>query len=115
MIDKFLNYLKAKNYAPNTIRIYKSALAPLRGRDINLVTAVDIIMILGRYDDPATAASKLSAFNTFFDWAVEQNLIQRNPAEGVGPIPTKERLPAPIPENDLKKITDFIAATHAVA
>ena len=109
MIDRFLSHMKAQNYAPNTIRAYKSALSPLANRDLTLITAADIMIILGCYADPSTAASKLSTLNTFFGWAIEQNLIQHNPAEGVGPIPTKERLPTPIPGNDLKKITDFIA------
>ena len=108
-INEFLAHLKNEGYSSNTIRTYKSALALLADRDISVVTTTDIMRILARYEDPATAASRLSALNTFFAWAVGQNLIQRNPAEGIESGPTKERLPTPIPGNDLKKITDFIA------
>ena len=108
VINGFLNHLKSRGYAANTIRTYKSALAPFTDRDLNLITAADMMIILSRYNDPAAATSRLSAFNTFFKWAVEQGLAKNNPAERVGTIHVEKYLPAPIPENDLKEIFEFI-------
>ena len=107
-INEFLTHLKNEGYSSNTIRTYKSALALLADRDISVVTTTDIMRILARYEDPATAAARLSALNTFFEWAEEKRLVRYNPAEHVGSIHNKERLPAPILGDDLKKIFDFI-------
>lgn len=108
-INEFLAHLEIEGYSKNTIRAYRSALSLLADQDINSLTTTDIIRILARYEDPATAAARLSALNTFFEWAVGQNLIQRNPAEGIESGPTKERLPTPIPGNDLEKIFECVA------
>ncbi len=55
VINGFLNHLKSRGYAANTIRTYKSALAPFTDRDLNLITAADMMIILSRYNDPAAA------------------------------------------------------------
>lgn len=107
-INDFLNHLKSLNYALNTIRTYKSALSPLQKHYLQKITTADLEVILKRSRNTATAASRLSTLKTFFIWAIEHDLILNNPTNGLKPAKQIDRLPTPIPENDLKMIFDFI-------
>lgn len=111
IIENYLKDLQTNGYSPNTIRAYKYALLPLKKYNLNTITALDLMIIMGRNKDSNTAASRLAAIKTFFKWLSQNNIIAHDPTISLGAVRTRKHEHIEIPQNDLEIIFSEIEKT----
>ncbi len=104
LIDEFLTDLSRRGYSYNTIRTYRYSLEILKPYSINDITAADIMSNLSQDWEASTVSVRQAAIKAFFKWLMDNDIIDYNPASGLGGIRQKEALPRPIPKIDLDKI-----------
>ena len=108
LINGFLNDLQEKGYSSNTIRAYKSALAPLGQYNITELTARDLMIIMGRDWGNATAASRQSTFRRFYKWLQKKGIVDYDPTEILGPVQMTPAKRQCISEEDMRAILSEI-------
>jgi len=102
----FSRSLRARNRSPRTIGSYVESATQLADfrpdQDVALLTRRDIEEYLGDVLDKrsaSTAATRYRALQQLYRWAVEEELIERSPMEGMRP-PTIPEKPVPVLADD---------------
>ncbi len=91
-ISSFLEILRAERGAsPHTLKAYRSDLEALQShlneKDLDLLNAelthlrTHLARLAGQRPAPATTRRRLSAYRSFYKWALREGLIERSPAE----------------------------------
>ena len=125
-IASFARHLRAANLSPKTIGTYlestgqfaqfvaatgrPATLDALRREDLEAF----IEDLLGRYS-PATARNRYAGLQTFFRWAIEEELIDASPMARMRPPKVPEQAPAILREPELKALLRIVDADRTFA
>lgn len=108
MIEAYLSELTHLGQAKTTLRLRRRQLtlwaAHCRGR-VAEATKQDVVEFLGRYRNPATRASNLSALSGLYKWAVEEGLVMADPTARVR-VKRPRGIPQPIPDALIARAMD---------
>ena len=125
-IASFARHLRAANLSPKTIGTYlestgqfaqfvaatgrPATLDALRREDLEAF----IEDLLGRHS-PATARNRYAGLQTFFRWAIEEELIDASPMARMRPPKVPEQAPAILREPELKALLRIVDADRTFA
>lgn len=113
LIPEFAADLKRENKSPATIRAYLNDLNHLAGHHAGEIEGVTV-QILRDYLDQmegvseATKARRRASARSFFEWAVGEGYLDRNPADRLKRIKLPEYLPRPMAVGDLDRVLAVI-------
>jgi site-specific recombinase XerD len=111
-VEDFLEMLESTNRSAHTITAYRGDLAALVKLHPQIlladVTAEILAALFTGYNDlaPATRSRKQAAFSSFFDWAIRQDYIDRNPMAKFDRV----KLPPPAPRGVNRKDVQTVLA-----
>lgn len=120
-IDQFLGRKKRQNRSKSTIRTYRQILlsfASFHGekKQLNSVTRASIERWLDSLSASVTTQAKnVSHMSTFFNWAIESGLDDRNPAARIDLGRVPRRFPKNLTDDQVEAICDAIRKTDAKA
>ena len=106
LLNAYKEYLKRNDASPHTIRAYISDIEKFRTwysettGDIPYVSAIGPLDIaefkrylLTRGQKPMTINRALASISTFYAWAIDEGLVNQNPASGVKPVKQEKLAP----------------------
>lgn len=104
VVDEYATYLRAAGLSPATIRLRRFYLSrvsdDLDADDLLALTARDLLAWLASHDwSPETMKSARATLRSFYDWAVEDGLIEVSPASKLRPIRVPVGVPHPAPDH----------------
>ncbi len=130
-IENFLDFIAVeKGFSPNTLAAYKNDLnqfatyfeteLPKKGLAPDNWAAIDRDLLLGyivnfkeRNYAPATIARKTAAIKSFFDFLVQENIINDDPAENLGGTKPSQSLPKTLSISQIEELLALPAKQNA--
>jgi integrase/recombinase XerC len=116
-LDRFINYIKIeKRYSAHTVKAYGDDIDQFvqylnsypNSPDILVVDQPDvrqwIISLMNAAITPRTLRRKIASLNTFYKFCLRNNLVQRNPAEGIILPRLTKNLPEFIKETSIESL-----------
>lgn len=110
LITRFVQELKRLRRSPSTIRCRKQVLDQwarfLHDRNMTLLQATreDVLDFLAQWDEPETVGAYQGALCVFYEWAVDQDLIVREPTRKLPAVVRDKVSPNPIPNELLREL-----------
>lgn len=110
VLDRFIqNYARPKNRTwRETQRMFETNVLPLIGRrDIKSITRRDIRDILDKVSartSPLRANRVLAGVRKFFNWAMDQDIIEASPAHGVKPPGVEKERERVLDDEEIRKV-----------
>jgi integrase/recombinase XerD len=102
-IDQHLTEITRQNARPRTIKARANVLRKVEREagPLHLLGRDDINAWLDRYASASTRATYLGHLRSYFRWACENDVLDRDPTSGIKTPKVPRRLPRPIGEADL--------------
>jgi integrase len=110
LIDRFTQELVRMRRTKATVRSRRQILTQwarfLKDRDMTLLDAQrdDVLDFLAQYHEPETVGTYRGALSVFYDWAVDEELISREPTRKLPTVVRDKVAPNPIPNRLLRDI-----------
>jgi integrase/recombinase XerD len=110
IMENWEEYLQAR-YSPTTVRAYVDEMRRFSKAHANLttVTAGDISAYVTSYGHraPATVRRIISVLRSFYEWAIQDGLVEQSPLVGVkGPRQGGRRLPRSLNEEEVSRLLE---------
>ena len=119
MIDDYVLYLKTeKKLGSNSISNYVLDLENFKtflNKDLKLATKDDIIKYINALNDSLKSRSinrHLSSLNGFYNYLVEEGLINSNPMEDISFLKTSKTLPKYLTSEEVDSLLNIPLVTH---
>lgn len=109
-IERFIQELKRMRRSRSTIRCRGQVLGQwarfLDQRDLTLLEAEknDVLDFLAQYHEPETVGNYGGALSVFYEWALDQELIDREPTRKLPTVVRDKVDPNPIPNELLREL-----------
>jgi len=123
LIEKFLQYCTLNSLSPHTIRSYQYSLTEFSQRqDCQGISGIKQTHVKAYIEQlqkegkaPTTIQSRIAALSSFFDWAVNQEIINRNPASNIRLPKIPKRQPEYIPRLELMEMIEKVKGDDFVS
>ena len=112
-VEDYLQDLHNSNYSPHTLRVYKTdlrALVAFFNISLSDLTADILRSFFAQFNDlrPATRARKQASVAGFLNWALRQELIDKNPLVKLNRVKVVPSSPHGLPRKQVEKILKTI-------
>jgi len=110
-VELFLNF-KEKELSPRTVKEYRNDLnlfiKTVGDKDVSAVKTADLMLFRGRMDcSPSLINRRISALNTFFNFLVDMEIIDKNPIKPSLRIKkVKQRVPEALTPEEVEKVLE---------
>jgi len=116
LLISYLATIELENLSPKTIKEYRSAIGKLL-KDLNKpvvrITTNDIRMFMTKKSwKPATRATNLYAYRSFFNWLERERIILRSPAKDIKPPKKDKRMPKALNEVQQEQVKEACRGTR---
>ena len=100
IVDQFVAHAHSCGWRPTTVKrrtlTVRQFADHLEPRSVDAATLGDVEAFLARYERPRTKHAYLSDLRAFYLWAVDHDLVDRNPAAKMRLVKAPKSLPKPI-------------------